>query len=112
MNILITGESGFIAENLKRILQRRGHTVSVIDDANILKIKTGETCVHRNSSSSWAWHFKNLGVDLVVHNAAVVGTDVVALNPSEATLTSPASRIPAAPQPAQPRPIPQGRGSA
>ena len=88
MNILITGESGFIAENLKRILQRRGHTVSVIDDANILKIKTGETCVHRNSSSSWAWHLKNLGVDLVVHNAAVVGTDVVALNPSEATLTN------------------------
>jgi nucleoside-diphosphate-sugar epimerase len=54
----------------------------------MLRILTGEVCVHRNAFESWAYHFKNLRVDLVVHNAAVVGTDVVALNSNEATLTN------------------------
>ena len=88
MKILITGESGFIAENLARILKRRGHTTVTVNDSNVARIKTGEVCVHRNLSDVWAFHLKNLGVDLVVHNAAVVGTDVVALNAAEATLTN------------------------
>jgi len=88
MKILITGESGFIAENLMRVLKRRGHAPVLIHDANMTRIKTGEVCVHRNSHESWAHQFKNLGIDLVVHNAAVVGTDVVALSPAEAALTN------------------------
>ena len=88
MKVLVTGESGFIAENLIRVLKKRGHTPIVIHDSNLSRIKTGEVCVHRNSHEQWAFHLKNLGVDLVVHNAAVVGTDVVALNPTEATLTN------------------------
>lgn len=88
MRILVTGESGFIAENLIKTLTRRGHTPVLIHDANVSRIKTGEVCVHRNTHDVWAHHLKNLGVDLVVHNAAVVGTDVVALNPNEATLSN------------------------
>ena len=88
MKVLVTGESGFIAENLIRVLKKRGHTPVVIHDSNVNRIKTGEVCVHRNNHEQWAFHLKNLNVDLVVHNAAVVGTDVVALNPTEATLTN------------------------
>lgn len=88
MKVLITGESGFIADNLQRVLRRRGHTPVVIHDSNVTRIKTGEVCVHRNTWKQWAYHLKNLNVDLVVHNAAVVGTDVVALNPQEATATN------------------------
>jgi len=89
MRILITGESGFIARNLALSFEKAGHTVVYIEDANILKLQTtGEVCVHRNSAEVWAWHLKNLNVDVVVHNAAVVGTDVVALNPKESSLTN------------------------
>lgn len=89
MRVLITGEAGFIAQNLYKEFSSLGHEVVCIDDANVMKLQdTGETCVHRNGPKVWAWHLKNLNVDVVVHNAAVVGTDVVALNPSEAALSN------------------------
>jgi len=89
MRVLITGESGFIATNLAKTLASLGHTPVLIDDSNVLRLETtGEVCVHRNSAELWAWHIRNLDIDVVVHNAAVVGTDVVALNPHEATLTN------------------------
>ena len=89
MRVLITGEAGFIAQNLAIAFENLGHDVVSIDDANVLKLqKTGETCVHRNTAEVWAYHLKNLKVDVVIHNAAVVGTDVVALNPNEATLSN------------------------
>ena len=89
MKVLITGEAGFIAQNLLSSFESLGHHVVHIDDANVLKLQaTGETCVYRNSAEVWSWHLKNLGVDVVVHNAAVVGTDVVALNPNDAALSN------------------------
>ena len=89
MKVLITGEAGFIAQNLAFTFNSLGHSAVYIDDANFLKLqKTGEACVYRNTADAWAWHLKNLGVDVVVHNAAVVGTDVVALHPDKATLTN------------------------
>lgn len=89
MRVLITGEAGFIARNLHKCLERLGHTPVYITDANVTKLqKTGEVCVYRNSAEEWAWHLKNLRVDVVIHNAAVVGTDVVALNPNHATLSN------------------------
>ena len=89
MRYLITGEAGFIAQNLSAKFKNRGHEVVCIDNANMLKLQsTGEACVHRNTAEQWAYHLKNLNVDTVIHNAAIVGTDVVALNPKEATLTN------------------------
>tara|TARA_B100000131_G_scaffold323267_1_gene381191 strand:- start:5540 stop:6520 length:981 start_codon:yes stop_codon:yes gene_type:complete len=89
MKVLITGEAGFIARNLSLAFSSQGHEVLSIKDSNVLRLQsTGETCVHRNTPKVWEWHLKNLDVDLVVHNAAVVGTDVVALNPNEATLSN------------------------
>lgn len=88
MRVLITGESGFIADNLHRILKSHGHESVSIQDSNVVRLRTGEVCVHRNTWQQWSHHLKNLSIDLVVHNAAVVGTDVVALNPQEATATN------------------------
>jgi len=89
MRVLITGESGFIARNLVNSFEKEGHTCVLLKDSNLTRLKkTGEVCIHRNNSESWAWNIKNENIDLVVHNAAVVGTDVVALNPNEATLSN------------------------
>jgi nucleoside-diphosphate-sugar epimerase len=89
MRVLITGESGFIAKNLKVAFEKNGHKCITIDDANVNRLKkTGEVCVYRNSHETWSWHLENLKIDVVVHNAAAVGTDVVALNPDESVLTN------------------------
>ena len=86
MRIFITGEKGFIAKNLKKSYEDAGHTVvsdGILD--TVARIETGEMCVHRNSEKVWENVFKSCDIDLVVHNAAVVGTDVVALNPTESS---------------------------
>jgi len=89
MRLLITGEAGFIARNLSEAFKTAGHEVVNVNDGNVIRLApTGEMCVHRNSSERWSWHLQNLEIDVVIHNAAVVGTDVVALNPSEATLSN------------------------
>lgn len=87
MRFYITGECGFIARNLKIVLEQRGHEVASSDDELMIKIGQ-ENCVYRNSSLAWSKFFDMKNVDVVIHNAAVVGTDVVALQPSEATLTN------------------------
>ena len=48
----------------------------------------GEPCVHRNSEEAWQAFFEVNDINVVIHNAAVVGTDVVALNSKESTLTN------------------------
>lgn len=89
MNVLITGHSGFIASNLVRSFVCAGHNVVPHTSISLpFVLKTGEHCVFRNESKAWEDEFNRLGVDLVVHNAAVVGTDVVALNPDDATLSN------------------------
>jgi len=89
----ITGGQGFIAKNLRVVLESRGHTV--VDDAELfvgherrLVPRTGEACVHRNDEYLWSSLFTDHKIDVVVHNAAVVGTDVVALNPAESVLSN------------------------
>lgn len=88
MRVLITGERGFIAQNLVPAFERLGHTVIESSDPALVRNSKGEVCVHRNSEAAWHSTLVDCGIDLVVHNAAVVGTDVVALNPSEATLSN------------------------
>lgn len=93
MKFYITGQKGFIAKHLRKQLLSAGH--DVLDDETVLSLfkletlaKTGEICVHRNSEKLFAEFFKLFGVEMVIHNAAVVGTDVVALNPQEAVLSN------------------------
>ncbi len=88
MRVFVTGERGFIAQNLVPAFARLGHTVVGSEDPSLVRNSKGEVCVHRNSEEAWHGMLVDCRIDLVVHNAAVVGTDVVALNPAEATLSN------------------------
>ena len=94
--VFITGERGFIGTNLaKRAKQHGLQFVSGIHEINedaafVSQFTTdkGEPCVHRNSETAWQTFFEVNEIDYIIHNAAVVGTDVVALNSKESTLTN------------------------
>ena len=89
MKVLITGHRGFIASNLPRAFEGLGH--EVVNPASIglqHVLQTGEHCVFQNSEQDWERELRRLNIDVIIHNAAAVGTDVVALNPSFATQTN------------------------
>ena len=95
MKIFITGEKGFIGRNLVRKLKdfnfehvSSDTEITTPNDIELIFHKPGELCVHQNDITSWKEFFFRNKVDVVIHNAAVVGTDVVALNATEATLTN------------------------
>ncbi len=95
MNVFITGEQGFIGRNLVKKLSEFGFnhvsssdTFSSPNDINLVYHKERELCVHKNDIEAWSEFFYRTKTDIVIHNAATVGTDVVALNPNEATLTN------------------------
>ena len=93
MKIFVTGEKGFIGTNL--ITRAKLHDITVVtcDNVNYENYFTRwtdkkEPCVHGNSITAWKHFFQKEKIDVVIHNAAVVGTDVVALNSRESTLTN------------------------
>ena len=92
MKFYVTGQHGFVAKNLKIALEKKNH--EVIDDVELFAggtyqvNKNGEACVHRISEDLWYQALYDNDIDTVIHNAAIVGTDVVALNPSEACLSN------------------------
>jgi len=102
MRVFVTGEKGFIGSNLpKAIKKQRMVWVSGDELVNkeVSKVidhfggaahtkKKGELCVHRNTQIFWENFFEHNKIDVVIHNAAVVGTDVVALDSKESTLTN------------------------
>lgn len=93
MKIGITGEKGFIARNMSTKINELSNTYVSLDNASYAKetmtyTKNGEVCVHSNSVEDWVSLFKELSLDVIIHNAAVVGTDVVALNPDESVMTN------------------------
>jgi len=94
MKFYITGQNGLISRNLKVVLESRKHEVVTdgelfSDAAEPKKVpKTGEACIWQNSEDAWYNVLYGNDIDVVVHNAAVVGTDVVALDPQEAVLSN------------------------
>ena len=93
MRIGITGEKGFIATNLAREIVKQGHEFISLDDADYAQrfmsyTASDEVCVYSNNIERWSKLFQHLDLDCIVHNAAVVGTDVVALNPHHAISTN------------------------
>ena len=95
MRAVVTGEKGFIAANLHNSFKKDNiELVRLNSMSGRLRYPASgvnsndEMCVHRNNINDWVRVFDMLQIDIVIHNAAVVGTDVVALNPNEATLTN------------------------
>lgn len=88
MRAFVTGEKGFLAKNFPQSFSKYGFVVVSGEGKGLLENNKGEPCVHSNNETAWADFFRNEKIDLVVHNAAVVGTDVVALNQRESTLTN------------------------
>ena len=90
MNVFITGHNGFIAINLVSAFKRLGHKVINFNEARnrLITNSKGEPCVYQNSEDAWHQFFLDTKTDVIVHNAALVGTDVVALNPEESTLSN------------------------
>ena len=90
MNIFITGEKGFIAQNIKKEAEKSFKDFKIITGAvDYLNMhKVGEPCVYKNSIEQWEFFFRLNKVDVIIHNAAFVGTDVVALNAQDSTSTN------------------------
>lgn len=105
MKIAITGEKGFIAKNLIAEINNTENVFvslqgrKLVDDFSDCKIDEGiythedvssniDLCVYRNSEDFWVSLLDSKNIDIIVHNAAIVGTDVVAQNSIEATSTN------------------------
>lgn len=91
MRIAITGEEGFIAKNLiKEINSNNDFTFVSLKNNKCFRYFNfkGEPCVYSNTKEDWIKAIKSDSIDVLVHNAAVVGTDVVALNVKEAIMTN------------------------
>lgn len=104
MRFLITGELGFIGRNLFPAMERAGHEGFRLNDGTEETFErvdevVGEDwfvdqgfatvpCVHKNSPRTWQEMIQEFEIDVVIHNAAVVGTDVVALDSKRSTLTN------------------------
>ena len=90
MRFGITGEKGFIGTNLSRLVEEKGYTfVSLLENPRLQKrLDTGEPCVYSNTEKEWEYALIEEEIDVLIHNAAVVGTDVVALNSEFSTLSN------------------------
>jgi nucleoside-diphosphate-sugar epimerase len=98
MNIFITGEKGFIGRNLAKRAELHDFNFISGDVNKNSKVKAifhdmifhsmGEPCVYGNEIFEWKHFFMSNKIDIVIHNAAAVGTDVVALNAKQSTLTN------------------------
>ena len=89
MRIFITGEKGFIGSNIVERI-KLFDDIEFVSGENTTMIyhKDCEPCVYRNDIEDWKAFFARNRVDVVIHNAATVGTDVVALDSNRSTLTN------------------------
>jgi nucleoside-diphosphate-sugar epimerase len=89
MRIFITGEKGFIGTNLRERMKLFNDIEFVTGSkTTMIYHKEGEPCVHQNDIEEWKAFLTRSCVDVIIHNAATVGTDVVALDSTGSTLTN------------------------
>jgi nucleoside-diphosphate-sugar epimerase len=90
MKAFITGHNGFIGKNLPTSLEKQGIQAVYSDGrhVNLKFTKNTELCVYQNDENAWKEVLTDLEVDILIHNGAVVGTDVVGLDPIGATSTN------------------------
>ena len=79
MRIFITGEKGFIGRNLVERMSLFEDLEFVSgSDSNMIYHADCEPCVYQNDISDWVGFLEENKINVVIHNAATVGTDVVA----------------------------------
>ena len=90
MNIFITGERGLIAQNIIKEAKENFKNFKIITGAvDYLNMhKPGEPCVYKNSIDQWEFFLRLNKIDVIIHNAAVVNTEVVGMNLERATRTN------------------------
>jgi nucleoside-diphosphate-sugar epimerase len=89
MRIFITGERGFIGTNLVERMKLFDDIEFVTgNNTTMIYHKEDEPCVHQNEAATWKAFLVSNNVDAIIHNAASVGTDVVALDSTGSTLTN------------------------
>jgi len=89
MKVFITGEKGFIGSNLIERMQHFNNIEFVSGkNSTMMYHKEDEPCVHQNDIEEWKAFLARSRVDVIIHNAATVGTDVVALDITGSTLTN------------------------
>ena len=90
MNVFITGEQGLIAQNIIKEAKENFDDVKIISGAvdYLNMYQAGEPCVYQNSIEQWRFFFELNKIDVIIHNAAVVNTEVVGMNLERATRTN------------------------
>jgi len=90
MNIFITGERGLIAQNIIKEAEKNYPNIKIITGAvDYLNMhQPGEPCVYKNSIDQWEFFLRLNKIDVIIHNAAVVNTEVVGMNLERATRTN------------------------
>ena len=90
MNVFITGEKGLIAKNIIKEAKENFPDVNIVTGAvDYLNMhQDGEPCVYKNSIEQWRFFFELNKIDVIIHNAAVVNTEVVGMNLERATRTN------------------------
>ena len=90
MNIFITGEKGLIAQNIVKEAKENFKNINIVTGAvDYLNMhQPGEPCVYKNSIDQWEFFFRLNKIDVIIHNAAVVNTEVVGMNLERATRTN------------------------
>lgn len=91
--VAITGNQGFIGKNLEVMFKKYDHDVINLESSKMAKKmkkvrRTGEVCIYRNGKDSWKRLLDSENINVLIHNAAVVGTDVVGIHPKVSTLTN------------------------
>lgn len=89
----LTGEGGFIARNLMRIAQDTGRIKFINNDIDLPNEFFSNTRGEIDFTSpvvikALKTELKVLGCEVIIHNGAVVGTDVCGLNPKEAVVNN------------------------
>ena len=90
MKIFITGECGLIAQNIVKEAKENFSQIEFVTGAvDYLNMhQPGEPCVYQNSIEQWEFFFRLNKIDVIIHNAAVVNTEVVGMNLTHATRTN------------------------
>lgn len=93
MKAFLTGEKGFIARNLIRVAGNRIQFINkeTAGEANFILCSNGKgefDFTNHHGMTILSRELERIGCDVIIHNGAIVGTDVCGLHPQAAVLNN------------------------